>query len=286
MEEAALKLAIEKLPLSDAVKNAISIDKLHAIVSGGIVQLKNMGVLDVSNLGVADKYPQIQDVIAVAGKFAAALAPFKVGGSDKQAVVLGLIDVMLEYIGSFQASLKPKLDAVRETARTTLPAVLTLAVSAARGNLSKDLQRKPGESIADYARSLGRTLISFARRLTPSFALCGLSTAAVDAVLDRGEAIVGPVRTNKAPVESDSASVGSVQSEKEQPHYTTPRQSIDEGVQISTEVLGTAMKIPESILAPTVEETPRTTVVDPPQGDDKEPEIRPPTDARTVLYSA
>ena len=284
MEEMALKLAIEKLPLSDAVKNAISIDKLHAIVSGGIVQLKNMNALDISTLGVADKYPQIQDVIAVAGKFAAALASFKVGGSDKQAVVLGLIDVMLEHIGIAQASLKTKLDAVRETARTTLPAVLTLAVSAARGDLSKDLQRKPGESIGDYARSIGRRLISFARMLKPSFAVCGLSSAAVDAALERGDAILGP--PPKAPVESDSGSVVSVSSEKEQPHYTTPRQSIDEGSQISTEVLGTAMKIPESILAPTAEETPHMTEAVPQQGDDKEPEIRAPTDSRAVLYSA
>ena len=280
----ALKLAIEKLPLSDAVKSAISIDKLHSIVSGGMVQLKNMGALDISTLGVADKYPQIQDVIAVAGKFAAALAPLKIGGSDKQAVVLGLIDVLLGYIASVQPVLKERLDAVRETARTTLPAVLTLAVSAARGDLSADLRRKPGQSIGDYARLIGRRLMSFARVLVPSFAICGLSTATVQAALDRGDAILGP--PPKAPVESDSGSVDSVPSEKEQPHYTTPRQSIDEGVQISTEALATGLKIRQVSQMPVVEETPHTTEAVPQQAGDKEPEIRTPTDSRAVLYSA
>lgn len=273
MEETVLKILIEKIPLSDSLKSQLNIDKLHTIVSGGIVQLKNMGALDISTMGISDKIPQIQDVIAIAGKFAASLAPFKIGGKDKQAVVLGLIDVMLEYISIEQPAFKEKLEGVRRMARETLPAVLTLAVNAARGDLSADLRRKPGQSIGDYARSIGRKLISFGRALAPSFVVCGLSSSAI---LDKGDAIVGP--PPRALLRESTESLGPEQSEKEKPHYTTPRESVGEEDQTSKD-------IHQSCQGVEVEETQYTKIRLEEIIDGKELEARKAV-AASVLYSA
>lgn len=263
VEEMVLKRMIEKMPLSDALKNTIGVDKLHTIVSDGLVQLKNMG-LD-------DKYPQIQDVVVIAGKFATRMSPLKLGGSDKQAVVLGLIDVLLEYIGSVQPVLKEKLNTVRKMAQETLPVVLALAVS---GDL---IRRKSGQSIGEYALSIGRRLLSFARQLKPSFLVCGLSTV----VLDRAEEIVSPPKRD--PVESDMICLDLVPSEKEQPHYTTPRGSLAEEGQTAQDDHQLSL---ESLTEETLDKIAPLPLSLQEEVHDKEHEIRLEMTGRSILYSA
>ena len=234
MDADILKQLIQKIPFSDTIKSALPIEKLESIVSGGLVQLKSAGVLDMSQFGLDDKVPQVQDLIAMAGKFAAVLAPLKLGGGDKQTVVLELVNVLLVYLVAIKPALKEKIAPVQRAARETLPAVLTLAVNAARGDLSAELRRKPGQSMTEYGRELGRKLLGFVRMLAPSFAICGLSSAAVEAVIEKGElpqkvkqalpqdqsdAIVGKERR---PARADSEAPA-----PETPHHNTPRGSVD-----------------------------------------------------------
>lgn len=219
MDADILKQLIQKIPFSDTIKSALPIEKLESIVSGGLVQLKSAGVLDMSQFGLDDKVPQVQDLIAMAGKFAAVLAPLKLGGGDKQTVVLELVNVLLVYLVAIKPALKEKIAPVQRAARETLPAVLTLAVNAARGDLSAELRRKPGQSMTEYGRELGRKLLGFVRMLAPSFAICGLSSAAVEAVIEKGEGIVGKERR---PARADSEAPA-----PETPHHNTPRGSVD-----------------------------------------------------------
>ena len=219
MDADILKQLIQKIPFSDTIKSALPIEKLESIVSGGLVQLKSAGVLDMSQFGLDDKVPQVQDLIAMAGKFAAVLAPLKISGGDKQTVVLELVNVLLVYLVAIKPALKEKIAPVQRAARETLPAVLTLAVNAARGDLSAELRRKPGQSMTEYGRELGRKLLGFVRMLAPSFAICGLSSAAVEAVIEKGEAIVGKERR---PARADSEAPA-----PETPHHNTPRGSVD-----------------------------------------------------------
>jgi hypothetical protein len=73
--------------------------------------------------------------------------------------------------------------------------------------------------MTEYGRELGRKLLGLVRRLAPSLALCGLSSAAVEAVLDKGDAIVGrPPRPARADSEAPVP---------ETPHHNTPRGSVD-----------------------------------------------------------
>lgn len=234
MDADILKQLIQKIPFSDAIKSALPIEKLESIVSGGLVQLKSAGVLDMSQFGLDDKIPHVQDLIAVAGKFAAVLAPLKLGGGDKQTVVVELVNVLLVYLVAMKPALKEKITPIQEAARQTLPAVLTLAVNAARGDLSAELRRKPGQSMTEYGRELGRKLLGFVRVLVPSFAICGLSSAAVEAVIEKGEL---PQKVKQAlpqgqsdpiigkaprPVRADSEAPV-----PETPHHNTPRGSVD-----------------------------------------------------------
>ena len=219
MDADILKQLIQKIPFSDTIKSALPIEKLESIVSGGLVQLKSAGVLDMSQFGLDDKVPQVQDLIAMAGKFAAVLAPLKISGGDKQTVVLELVNVLLVYLVAMKPALKEKIAPVQRAARETLPAVLTLAVNAARGDLSAELRRKPGQSMTEYGRELGRKLLGFVRMLAPSFAICGLSSAAVEAVIEKGEGIVGKERR---PARADSEAPA-----PETPHHNTPRGSVD-----------------------------------------------------------
>jgi hypothetical protein len=274
MDADILKQLIQKIPFSDAIKSALPIEKLESIVSSGLVQLKGAGVLDMSQFGLDDKIPQVQDLIAVAGKFAAVLAPLKLAGGDKQTVAVELVNVLLVYLVAMKPALKEKIAPVQEAARQTLPAVLTLAVNAARGDLSAELRRKPGQSMTEYGRELGRKLLGLVRRLTPSLALCGLSSAAVEAVLDKGDSIVGrPPRPARADSEAPVP---------ETPHHNTPRGSVD-GPASAAQVL---VESPQTAPPETPDKTPGPAEVI----HDKEHEIRSAEakvePGRDVLYSA
>lgn len=281
MDADILRQLIQKIPFSDTIKSALPIEKLESIVSGGLVQLKSAGVLDMSQFGLDDKIPQVQDLIGMAGKFAAVLAPLKMSGGDKQTVVVELVNVLLVYLVAMKPVLKEKIAHIQKAARETLPAVLTLAVNAARGDLSAELRRKPGQSMTEYGRELGRKLLGLVRVLVPSFAICGLSSAAVEAVIEKGDQIVG-----KAPRSARADSEAPV---PETPHHNTPRGSVD-GPETTKE------QGPE-VSPPTVPlETPNTSVVSEP-GEvvhDKEHEIQkavlpsapPSVESKSILYSA
>ena len=73
--------------------------------------------------------------------------------------------------------------------------------------------------MTEYGRELGRKLLGFVRMLAPSFAICGLSSAAVEAVIEKGEGIVGKERR---PARADSEAPV-----PETPHHNTPRGSVD-----------------------------------------------------------
>ena len=278
MDADILKQLIQKIPFSDTIKSALPIEKLESIVSGGLVQLKSAGVLDMSQFGLDDKIPQVQDLIGMAGKFAAVLAPLKMSGGDKQTVVVELVNVLLVYLVAMKPALKEKIAPIQHAARETLPAVLTLAVNAARGDLSAELRRKPGQSMTEYGRELGRKLLGLVRVLVPSFAICGLSSAAVEAVIEKGEGIVGKER-RAARADSEAPA-------PETPHHNTPRGSVDSAE--TTKEQGPEVS-PQTVPL----ETPGMPEAQPGEViHDKEHEIQkaaPPSagpEAKSILYSA
>lgn len=170
----------------------ISHDVIHELViriklpgtlrSEQIIPIVQSGISKFTN----GKVPQLSDIIGVAGVLARDVGAFKISGLEKQELVIEIMDIILIYISS---SLRVELDSLRHLSRESLPAILSLAY----GN--RDIRNNSG-----LLRTIGRKLLSFVRHLIPSVGICGLSQSSLNAVLDKGDAIVGPPPKQDTPV--------------------------------------------------------------------------------------
>lgn len=149
--------------------------KLIPIVQSGLEMVKS-------------KVPEIGDIIGIGGKLAALVGQFKISGSEKQLVVIEVVDMVLGFLAD-KVDIS-KIAELRDLAKNTLPSVLTLAVSAAKGKLDF-AGIKNNKAIMDSLKSAAH---KFLKMMRPRLLVCGLSTA----VIDKAEEITAPPKREPA----------------------------------------------------------------------------------------
>jgi hypothetical protein len=183
---AKIKELVEKNEvLTKIVEKIGGPDKITPIVQSGLDMAKS-------------KIPEIGDIIGMGGKLAVMVGQFKISGSEKQELVVQTIDMILGFLGDNLGVDASKIAELRGLAKNTLPSVLTLAVSAAKGKMDF-ASIKNNSAIMEGIKNAAHKFIKMIR---PRLLVCGLSTT----VIDKAEEITAPPKPVQATPESEPAS--------------------------------------------------------------------------------
>ena len=194
MESVSMEAIQEKIKSNEILMKIIGSiggpHKLIPIVQSGLEMVKS-------------KVPEIGDIIGIGGKLAALVGQFKISGSEKQLVVIEVVDMVLGFLAD-KVDIS-KIAELRDLAKNTLPSVLTLAVSAAKGKLDF-AGIKNNKAIMDSLKSAAH---KFLKMMRPRLLVCGLSTT----IIDKAEEITAPPKR----VQPAEASPKPVQAKLEEP---------------------------------------------------------------------
>lgn len=149
---------------------------------------------------VKSKVPEIGDIIGMGGKLAALVGQFKISGSEKQEVVIQIVDIVLDFVAQKDATLADKITELRGLAKNTLPSVLTLAVSAAKGKM--DFAGLKNNSTV--IEGLKKAANAFLKMIRPRLLVCGLSST----VIDKADEITAPPKPAPAPAPAQEKEPG------------------------------------------------------------------------------